>query len=276
MYTCSNNANSESNPNNSEDANNTGDSDETKQSKQIFNSCGFIITNYSYVLGYKKDYNDWPIYAHKKTKEAETNTEPVAVGGNNVTSDQGHTNQSDQGHTNQNHKGSTDTTTEHDNPTLEHSSNNVDGSSCTPNEPTRNDHHESEHEKDTVGSRNDDTTTADTGTETGCCCSCYCCSCCGCIRYYFICTFFLVAKYCAQAATVPLILLQMFDTYAFLCFASNEAFCTPTSEYRIHAFQTMITIGFYCSLALSLLASTILEWKPWPKKFTDQRSCPCV
>ena len=147
---CSNNTNSKSNPNNSEDVD---DSDEVIKAK--IQQLWFYYYKL-YVLGYKKDYNDWPIYVHKETKEAETNTEPVAVGGNNVTSDQGHTNQ--------NHEGSTDTTTEQDNPTLEHSSNNVDGSSCTPNEPIRNGHHENEHKKDTAGSRNDNTTTANTGT----------------------------------------------------------------------------------------------------------------
>ena len=80
---------------------------------------------------------------------------------------------------------------------------------------------------------------------------------------------FISLKYIAQLATVPLILLQMFNTYSLLCFVPNEEYCTPTSEYRIHAVQTILTVSFYCSLALSLLTSTILDWNPWPKKLKD-------
>ena len=110
-------------------------------------------------------------------------------------------------------------------------------------------------------------------TDTSTCDSC--CSCSGCLWYYVIYSFFLIVKYIAQLATVPLILMQIFDTYSLLCFFPNEAYCTPTSEYRIHAIQSILTVSFYCSLALSLLASTILEWNPWPKSFTEERYCKC-
>ena len=93
---------------------------------------------------------------------------------------------------------------------------------------------------------------------------------CQCTCYYIINIFFTGVKYVAQLATVPLILVQMFDTYSLLCFVPNEEYCTSTSEYRIHAVQTILTVSFYCSLALSLLANTILDWNPWPNKHSTK------
>ena len=70
--------------------------------------------------------------------------------------------------------------------------------------------------------------------------------------------------------------MQMFDTYNLLCFVPNDEYCTRTLEYRIHAVQAIIPVSFFCSLALALLASTILEWNPWPKSFIEKRSFKCI
>jgi len=77
---------------------------------------------------------------------------------------------------------------------------------------------------------------------------------------------FLV-KYISQLVTVPLLFLQIFDTYSLLCF-SPDPYCSNTTEYKLHLAQAAITMLFYCSLALSQLASTMLIWNPWPK--TDE------
>ena len=169
----------------------------------------------------------------------------------------------------------TKTTVQQSATTLKRSADNPNGGTHKANGDHENDTPETKNQtnldhKGEKPKETDTTGTINTDTKTECCCSC------GCIRYYFICTFFLGTKYLAQLVTVPLILIQMFDTYAVLCFFPNEAYCTPTSEYRIHAIQSILTVSFYCSLALSLLASSVLEWKPWPKKFTNQRLCPCA
>lgn len=72
-------------------------------------------------------------------------------------------------------------------------------------------------------------------------------------------------KYLAQLLTMPLLFLQIFDTYALLCF-SPRLLCSNASEYQLHLAQAAITLLFYCCLALSQLASTMLTWNPWPKK----------
>ena len=77
--------------------------------------------------------------------------------------------------------------------------------------------------------------------------------------------FLTLIKYVSQLVTVPLLLLQVFDTYSLLCF-SPDLYCPRTSEYKLHLAQAAITLLFYCSLALSQLASTMLAWNPWPQK----------
>ena len=77
--------------------------------------------------------------------------------------------------------------------------------------------------------------------------------------------FLFLIKYVSQLVTVPLLLLQMFDTYSLLCF-SPDLYCSNTSEYKLHLAQAAITLLFYCSLTMSQLTSAILAWNPWPKK----------
>ena len=71
--------------------------------------------------------------------------------------------------------------------------------------------------------------------------------------------FLFLIKYVSQLVTVPLLLLQMFDTYSLLCF-SPDLYCSNTSEYKLHLAQTAITLLFYCSLILSQLTRTMLDW----------------
>ena len=75
---------------------------------------------------------------------------------------------------------------------------------------------------------------------------------------------FFIVKYISQLVTVPLLLLQIFDMYSFLCFSPNS-YCSHTTEHNLQLVQAAITLFFYCSLVISHLASTILLWNPWPK-----------
>lgn len=98
-----------------------------------------------------------------------------------------------------------------------------------------------------------------------------------CFQHYFpgvlilkgvIRVFLFLIKYLSQLVTVPLLLLQIFDTYSLLCF-SPDLYCSNTSEYKLHLAQAAITLLFYCSLTLSQLISTMLAWNPWPKDEQD-------
>ena len=85
--------------------------------------------------------------------------------------------------------------------------------------------------------------------------------------------FLFLVKYLSQLATVPLLLLQIFDTYSFLCF-SPDSYCSHTTEYKQHVVQAAITLFFYCSLVISHLTSTLLIWNPWPKRNEQPRRTP--
>ena len=67
-------------------------------------------------------------------------------------------------------------------------------------------------------------------------------------------------KYIAQGATVPILMLQVFDTYALLCFIPNLYCETASDEYKIHLAQVAITISFYFCIAAAQLTSVLLEW----------------
>ena len=91
-----------------------------------------------------------------------------------------------------------------------------------------------------------------------------------CLSQDIICVILFFVKYIAQLVTVPLLLLQIFDTYSFLCF-SPDSYCSHTTEYQQHLVQAAITLFFYCSLVISHLASTMLIWNPWPKPKHDEK-----
>lgn len=79
----------------------------------------------------------------------------------------------------------------------------------------------------------------------------------------------LMVKYLSQFATVPLLFLQIFDTYSFLCF-SPDSYCSRTTENKLHLLQTTITLLFYCSLGVAHLAGTLMLWDLWPKRDNNQ------
>lgn len=72
----------------------------------------------------------------------------------------------------------------------------------------------------------------------------------------------IILKYIAQGLTVPLLMLQVFDTYALLCFSPNGQYCSDASEYKIHVAQAAITISFLLSIGLAQLTTALLEWNP--------------
>ena len=78
-----------------------------------------------------------------------------------------------------------------------------------------------------------------------------------------------VFQFIAQLFVVPLLLIQMFDTYAFLCLAADN-YCSKKAEYNLHLDQTAFTFGFYAALMVSLLSTLMLQWNPWPCKNDEE------
>lgn len=93
------------------------------------------------------------------------------------------------------------------------------------------------------------------------------------LRYILQVAFFIFLKaiqLIAQSFIVPLLIIQMFDTYSFLCFTANS-YCSQRAEYNLHLDQTAFTFGFYVALMTSLLSTLMLQWLPWPEK-PDKKS----
>lgn len=86
----------------------------------------------------------------------------------------------------------------------------------------------------------------------------YCCSCCA-IIFYLVCFLLECMRIIAQRAMVPLLMVQVFDTYAFICFTGNE-YCSATAQYDIPLGQAAITFAFSVSIMASTLTITMLKW----------------
>ena len=92
----------------------------------------------------------------------------------------------------------------------------------------------------------------------------YCCGCCCCI-FYLVCMLLEGIRIIAQRATVPLLMIQAFDTYAFLCFTGNR-FCTVTAQYDIPLGQAAFTFAFSISIMASTLTIAMLKWFKYERK----------
>ena len=77
-------------------------------------------------------------------------------------------------------------------------------------------------------------------------------------------SFLVFARFIAQLSVVPLLIIQMFDTYTLLCWAERD-YCNRISQNRLHLDQTALSFAFYCSLMISLLLTIWLKLVPWPK-----------
>jgi len=95
------------------------------------------------------------------------------------------------------------------------------------------------------------------------CCSDCCKGCCQHCHYILrspVRFVLLLLKFIAQAATVPILMLQVFDTYALLCFLPNGEYCRTATEYKINVALAAITMSFLFCIVLAQLTSALLEW----------------
>ena len=92
----------------------------------------------------------------------------------------------------------------------------------------------------------------------------YCCGGC-CLFFYLVCFLLEGGRIIAQRATVPLLMVQAFDTYAFLCFTGNQ-YCTPTAQYDIPLGQAAFTFAFSVSIMVSTLTVAMLKWFKYERK----------
>ena len=83
---------------------------------------------------------------------------------------------------------------------------------------------------------------------------------------FFLYPVLLSARLAAQVTLIPLLILQVLDTHAWIC-VMKDMYCNNLlTEYQLGLDRTAIAFGFYCSVLISILATTMLRWFPCSKK----------
>ena len=83
---------------------------------------------------------------------------------------------------------------------------------------------------------------------------------------FFLYPLLLSCRLAAQVTLIPLLILQVLDTHAWICVMHNLYCDDLRSEYQLGLDKTAVSFGFYCSVLVSILATTMLQWFPCSKK----------
>ena len=83
---------------------------------------------------------------------------------------------------------------------------------------------------------------------------------------FFLYPLLLTARLAAQVSLIPLLILQVLDTHVWICIMKNMYCDNLQSEYELGLDRTAMSFGFYTSVLISILASTMLQWFPCSKK----------
>ena len=83
---------------------------------------------------------------------------------------------------------------------------------------------------------------------------------------FFLYPFLLSARLLAQATLIPLLILQVLDTHAWICVMHNLYCANLRSEYQLGLDRTAMSFAFYSSVLVSILATTMLQWFPCSKR----------
>lgn len=83
---------------------------------------------------------------------------------------------------------------------------------------------------------------------------------------FFLYPFLLITRLMAQVSLIPLLILQVLDTHAWICVMDTLYCDNLRTEYELGLDRTAVSFGFYCSILVSILASTMLHWFPCSKK----------
>lgn len=83
---------------------------------------------------------------------------------------------------------------------------------------------------------------------------------------FFLYPFLLSVRLAAQAALIPLLILQVLDTHAWICLLQSMYCDGLRAEYQLSLDRTAMSFAFYCSVLVTILTSTMLHWFPCSKK----------
>ena len=87
--------------------------------------------------------------------------------------------------------------------------------------------------------------------------------------FFFFYPFLVIVRLLAQVIAVPILILQMLNTYAWICITEDYHCQNAVTRYQLGLFQAYITFGFYIALLIAILNTTMLRWFPLSKKARD-------
>ena len=87
--------------------------------------------------------------------------------------------------------------------------------------------------------------------------------------FFFFYPFLVIVRLLAQVIAVPILILQMLNTYAWICVTGDYHCQNAVTRYQLGLFQAYITFGFYIALLIAILNTTMLRWFPLSKKARD-------
>ena len=87
--------------------------------------------------------------------------------------------------------------------------------------------------------------------------------------FVFFYSFLVIVRLLAQLAVVPMLILQMLSTYAWICITEDYHCQNAVTRYQLGLYQAYITFGFYFALLIAILTTTMLRWFPHSKDARD-------
>ena len=87
--------------------------------------------------------------------------------------------------------------------------------------------------------------------------------------FVFFYSFLVIVRFLAQLVVIPMLILQMLSTYAWICITEDYHCQSAVTHYQLGLYQAYITFGFYIALLIAILATTMLRWFPHSKDARD-------
>ena len=94
--------------------------------------------------------------------------------------------------------------------------------------------------------------------------------------FFFFYPFLVIVRLSAQMLLVPVLILQMLNMYAWICFTENYHCKNTVTHYQLGLYQAYMTFGFYIALLIAILATTMLRWFPYSKRARNIDTATCA
>ena len=94
--------------------------------------------------------------------------------------------------------------------------------------------------------------------------------------FFFFYPVLVIVRLLAQISLVPILILQMLNTYAWICLTEGYHCQNAVTQYQLGLYQAYMTFGFYIALLIAMLATTMLRWFPRSKHARNIGTASCA